>query len=431
MPTELPENRIKKIKLPNNTEYTIAPEILQSNGFQASLPELTEDSIIALTSDIPAAYVVSSSYNSSTRKLTITPNSGTATEVTFGTNAFSSTVIPTSYIASVSASGNTLTITPNSGSAITYTPSFTDTNYYPTSFTWTNGTTSGPTGSLTGTGMSAVSVGAIPAAGQTQSGVVTTGDQVFAGRKTFTSPNIGSIYNVTKQGEVINFNFSSGTQGSGSEIVTQGHFVAYGDDDDTSPQKPTNSTGISDADTYYYNTGITIHDADEEEADINLQYPDTSGTLAVLGEIWKVIYPVGAVYISTVNTSPATLFGGTWEQISGRFLLAAGGNDANTTTNYGSIAPLDLSRTAGEKGGCVSHNHSADGTLRADINFSGNTLYYKSYSYSFTGNYGATVGGSEYSGSYSMGRAVDIEGNTGSTTMLPPYLVVYMWKRTA
>lgn len=36
------------------------------------------------------------------------------------------------------------------------------------------------------------------------------------------------------------------------------------------------------------------------------------------------IYPVGAIYMSVSSTSPASLFGGTWEQIQNRFLLAAG-----------------------------------------------------------------------------------------------------------
>ena len=73
------------------------------------------------------------------------------------------------------------------------TETVTDTNYYPTTFTWTNGTTSGPTGSLTGSGMSAVSYGAIPSASETVSGVVTTGDQTFAGAKTFTSNIVGNV----------------------------------------------------------------------------------------------------------------------------------------------------------------------------------------------------------------------------------------------
>ena len=64
---------------------------------------------------------------------------------------------------------------------------FTDTNYYPTTFTWTAGTGSGPTGSLTVSGTSAVSFGAIPSASGSASGIVTNGAQTFAGEKTFNS----------------------------------------------------------------------------------------------------------------------------------------------------------------------------------------------------------------------------------------------------
>lgn len=69
----------------------------------------------------------------------------------------------------------------------------TNTNYYPTTFTWANGTTAGPTGSLTGSEMSAVSFGAIPSASATQSGVVTTGDQTFGGIKTIDTINVTNI----------------------------------------------------------------------------------------------------------------------------------------------------------------------------------------------------------------------------------------------
>ena len=36
------------------------------------------------------------------------------------------------------------------------------------------------------------------------------------------------------------------------------------------------------------------------------------------------VYPVGSIYLSVNNVNPGTIFGGTWEQIQDRFLLAAG-----------------------------------------------------------------------------------------------------------
>lgn len=55
----------------------------------------------------------------------------------------------------------------------------------PTTFAWTDGTTSGPTGSLSGSNMEPVAYPAIPSASKTASGVVTTGNQSFSGEKTF------------------------------------------------------------------------------------------------------------------------------------------------------------------------------------------------------------------------------------------------------
>ena len=74
----------------------------------------------------------------------------------------------------------------------------TNTNYYPTTFTWTNGTSKGPTGSLTGTGMSAVSFGAIPIASPSNSGIVTTEEQEIGGQKYFKDGvYVGSHNNAT------------------------------------------------------------------------------------------------------------------------------------------------------------------------------------------------------------------------------------------
>ena len=260
-----PNNSIGTVKLPGeDTKRPIVPYAIgvsDSNTYQAILPQLTKDATIALTSDIPTSYVVSSSYNSSTRKLTITPKSGTATEITFGSNAFSNTTIPASYIANASVNGNVLTITPNNGSVITYTPNFTDNDHYPTSFTWTKGTTLGPTGSLTGnSGFTSVSFGSIPAASNTQSGIVTTVNQNFSGEKYFDS----------------------------AQTTFGGHITLNGDADSSDVNKPSDKTGFGDLDTYCYNTGICLFDADTEN-NYKISYPAKSGTFALTDDLPQII----------------------------------------------------------------------------------------------------------------------------------------------
>lgn len=118
--------------------------------------------------------------------------------------------------------GTTSTLATVGGTDITVTmpanPN-TNTNYYPTTFTWTAGTTAGPTGSLTGSGMSAVSFAAIPSAnGTTASGIVTTGSQTFGGTKTFSSsPNVPGIIITDSSDASRHINYKSSTR-SGNAI---------------------------------------------------------------------------------------------------------------------------------------------------------------------------------------------------------------------
>ena len=49
-------------------------------------------------------------------------------------------------------------------------------------------------------------------------------------------------------------------------------------------------------------------------------------------QVFNVVYPVGSIYMSANNVNPSTLFGGTWEPINGKFLLASSsGREAGTT----------------------------------------------------------------------------------------------------
>lgn len=151
-----------------------------------------------------ATVATSGSYNDLTNKPTIPSLSGYATQ-NWVTSQGYLTSIPAATSSAYggiqigyTTSGKNYAVQLSNGKAYVNVPwTDTNTNYYPTTFTWTNGTTAGPTGSLTGSGMSTVSFGAIPSASATQSGVVTTGDQTFGGIKTIDAINVTNINEAT------------------------------------------------------------------------------------------------------------------------------------------------------------------------------------------------------------------------------------------
>ena len=67
-------------------------------------------------------------------------------------------------------------------------------------------------------------------------------------------------------------------------------------------------------------------------------------------DIFDAIYPIGSIYISVNSTSPATMFGGTWEQIQDTFLLSAG--STYTAGNTGGSSTVTLETT-----NLPSHTH--------------------------------------------------------------------------
>ena len=149
-------------------------------------------------------------------------------------------------------------------------------------------------------------------------------------------------------------------------------------------------------------------------------------------KILNAIYPVGSIYISTVATSPADLIGGTWERITGRFLLAATDNGASswsTSTKSGSIK-------AGVTGGEAAHTLSI-----SEIPSHAGHVDPVGTGYGTAG--GKYLGTNNVSVYGSAGRGWDaINGNEivphrenrgggGSHSIMPPFLAVYMWKRTA
>lgn len=123
-----------------------------------------------------------------------------------------------------------------------------------------------------------------------------------------------------------------------------------------------------------------------------------------------LIYPIGAIYLSVSATNPAILFGGKWEQIKDRFLLAAGDTYAIGTTGGEATHKLTIEEMP-------SHKHQIK-TNNDDWNNSPNG-----------GNYGTTHDGAN--SWYNTNWYTENSGGNAAHNNMPPYLTVYMWKRVA
>ena len=188
--------------------------------------------------------------------------------------------------------------------------------------------------------------------------------------------------------------------------------------------------------------------------------PDENANVTIPQVSILQAYPVGSIYMSVMETNPAELFGGTWEAIApGRVLIGAGEYNSN------------ISYTAGDKGGVTSktltssnipkhthtveikntaatHNHkngvfdeAAAGNGPLSTNYGATKLYptatqhvMAADSSAFGTNTQLYMGyTSETSAVHTHEVAVGYYGakNPTEISVMQPYLVVYMWKRTA
>ena len=70
------------------------------------------------------------------------------------------------------------------------------------------------------------------------------------------------------------------------------------------------------------------------------------------------VYPIGAIYISVSNTSPSVLFGGTWEEIQGRFLLGRSSDHAAGSTGGEETHTLTAAEMPAHTHNGPSHTHN-------------------------------------------------------------------------
>lgn len=126
----------------------------------------------------------------------------------------------------------------------------------------------------------------------------------------------------------------------------------------------------------------------------------------IISEIINLIYPIGSVYISVNSTDPSNLFGGKWEQLKDRFLLGCG-TKTNGTIGGEENHTLSINEMP-------SHNHNA-------VSTSGQSETLNLYPFSMvTSQYNIVDT-----------NVIRPTGGGQAHNNMPPYLVVYIWKRTA
>ena len=144
-----------------------------------------------------------------------------------------------------------------------------------------------------------------------------------------------------------------------------------------------------------------------------------------------IVYPIGSIYISINSTSPETLFGGSWTQITNKFLYCT--TTSNTTGGANSVEYTPSGTVGGHTltvDQIPSHTHTVttarqygsgtatDGTPqkigRTQPNADGLT-------YTFETN--ARGGGKSHNHGFT--------GNKATINTMPSYYTVYAWRRTA
>ena len=151
-----------------------------------------------------------------------------------------------------------------------------------------------------------------------------------------------------------------------------------------------------------------------------------SATLSsgIVQSIGKLLYPVGAIYITYGNTNPGTFLGGTWVQFGqGRTLIGQGtGNDGSTSMSF---------TTAGDTGGEYKHT-----LITSEIPSHNHTLYFDSGQVAKLWQISTRFASGSNSAIVSYGTSnnypqIANTGGSNSHNNIQPYITVYFWRRTS
>lgn len=168
------------------------------------------------------------------------------------------------------------------------------------------------------------------------------------------------------------------------------------------------------------------------DSDGNLTVRSIKSENGVLSKesIVDLIYPVGSLYMSILNNDPTILFGGTWEKIKDKFILASGDNYEAGTIGGEENHLLTVDEMPGHthdisEGGEHDHNQNFL-EFRWPTNYNGTKLVGRPQSLEAqsTDEQATTSEGSH-------SHIISSAGGGLSHNNMPPYLAVYIWKRTS
>lgn len=159
----------------------------------------------------------------------------------------------------------------------------------------------------------------------------------------------------------------------------------------------------------------------------------------------SAIYPVGSIYMSVNATNPSTYFGGTWVAWgSGRVPVGINTSDTNFSTVEKTGGSATVTLTASQM---PSHTHTFTGSSATTSSNGAHTHTLKLNKTAWSGSGGSrvVVDSTDYTaltnnktssnGAHTHTLTANGSnantGGGGSHTNLQPYIVCYMWKRTA
>ena len=147
-------------------------------------------------------------------------------------------------------------------------------------------------------------------------------------------------------------------------------------------------------------------------------------------DLLDFFYPVGSIYdTADASFDPNAVWGGTWEQINGKFLLASDSGHAVGTTGGAASASYTPSGSVGGHTLTVdeipAHNHSVNlATFNVDtITDNGGTgIEVNVAANPAAGSTGNKGGGTAHSHGFA--------GTAATIATMPPFEAVNVWKRT-